>query len=679
LSVLLGGYAWRHRRTPGAVAFAVQMWGLGTWTLACALELASRELATKLFWAKMRYPGTLATVVCWLLVVIEYTGHRHWLTRRTMALLGVVPLLTLVVVFTNDWHHLHWTTSVLDREMPGLEQGHGPWFWVHLAFCYVLLLVSLGLILRTLVVSPATRKQSFVLLVAAILPFAGNVVDTFEIVHLRLDPTPFALLLSGALLAWGLIYLRLLDIIPVARELVIESMSDGMLVLDASGQVADMNPAARQILAADVLGAWPEMLKRFRDVTEADVEVSVAVGGAARRYHLKVSLLHDRSGSPAGRVFVWRDVTARHRAEEERQRLSRAVEEERARLQAVIRSSRDGIVLLGEDRRFLVVNAPALRLLRLPGEPSDWLGREVDAAVALLREATPAVAAALSAAAGGALDAAGEGRFDSPPDSVKWASLPLPAGEVAGRLLLLHDVTDQVAAERLREDLTHAMVHDLRNPLTSMAGALEMLSADPLPERQKDIVSLAHGATERLIALVGSILDVSRLESGELPLDWRPLCLATLVEQTLALAAPLASKKDLRIENLVAPDQPPARADPELLGRVLQNLVGNAVKFTPAGGSVRVSARLRNGQAAMLEVTVSDSGGGVPPEVRERLFQKFAAGRQEERGSGLGLAFCRLAVEAHGGRIWVEGAEGGGASFSFTVPVATVPAEHGAA
>jgi signal transduction histidine kinase len=132
----------------------------------------------------------------------------------------------------------------------------------------------------------------------------------------------------------------------------------------------------------------------------------------------------------------------------------------------------------------------------------------------------------------------------------------------------------------------------------------------------------------------------------------------------------------------VPSDLPEAWADRNLLGRVLDNLLGNAIKFTPPGGVVRVSAERTQGEN--LRIRVRDTGRGVPAELRPRLFQKFAAGTQKERGSGLGLAFCRLVVEAHGGRIWLESEPGAGAVFVFTLPHRTpsaaggLPSHHGA-
>jgi signal transduction histidine kinase len=155
-----------------------------------------------------------------------------------------------------------------------------------------------------------------------------------------------------------------------------------------------------------------------------------------------------------------------------------------------------------------------------------------------------------------------------------------------------------------------------------------------------------------------------------MPLHRRHVPLATLAAEVMDAEAFLAREKELRLVNEVPRGLPPAWVDPDVVGRVLQNLVGNAIKFTPRGGVVRVGACPDGSAVADLRVSVVDTGAGIAADVRGRLFQTFVTGQQEGRGSGLGLAFCRLAVEAHGGRIWAEDPPAGGAAFHFTLPTA---------
>jgi signal transduction histidine kinase len=231
---------------------------------------------------------------------------------------------------------------------------------------------------------------------------------------------------------------------------------------------------------------------------------------------------------------------------------------------------------------------------------------------------------------------------------------------------------------KMRDDLTHTMVHDLRNPLTGISTALKLLDRklqDALTPAQHRLLEIADSSAQKMIGLVSAILDVSRLESGRMPINPVPVLLLELVEEVVELESPLATAHDLSIEVDAPVDLPFAWADRALVARVLQNLVGNAIKFTPVGGRVTIRAQecdqeIQGISFSFLCVSVEDTGTGIPRELQDNLFQKFVVGEQEASGSGLGLAFCKLAVEAHGGRIWVDSEPGDGATFTFSLPIA---------
>jgi NtrC-family two-component system sensor histidine kinase KinB len=187
---------------------------------------------------------------------------------------------------------------------------------------------------------------------------------------------------------------------------------------------------------------------------------------------------------------------------------------------------------------------------------------------------------------------------------------------------------------------------------------------------QREIVDVAHQGAQRLLNLITAILDVNRLESGQMPLEREPVRLDIVAAEVAELEQVLARDKHQTIENRVTSDLPFVSVDVELIHRVLQNLIGNAIKFTPPDGLITLGAWRDSAAERHVIVSVKDSGIGLVPELQARLFEKFVTGRVRGRGSGLGLAFCRLVVEAHGGRIWVESVPGNGATFLFTLPVA---------
>jgi signal transduction histidine kinase len=224
--------------------------------------------------------------------------------------------------------------------------------------------------------------------------------------------------------------------------------------------------------------------------------------------------------------------------------------------------------------------------------------------------------------------------------------------------------------EAQRDDLVHMLVHDLRAPLASVALFIESVGAgvgsSVDPETATDLDLAAEGC-RTLTRMIEDILDVSRLEQGAAPLDLLPCTVRDLVDQALEPIAALVRERRVTVE--VPPDLPPLVCDTSMIQRVIANLVSNAVRFGPASGAITIRAV---SAVEALRVEVVDQGPGVPEEYREIIFQKFGQVPSGHRGAprspGLGLAFCRLAVEAHGGSIGVDSNPGRGSTFWFLLP-----------
>lgn len=226
---------------------------------------------------------------------------------------------------------------------------------------------------------------------------------------------------------------------------------------------------------------------------------------------------------------------------------------------------------------------------------------------------------------------------------------------------------------RLREELADMIVHDLRNPLTVIANGLQLLEEAAVDETDRQyvdvVVDTMERASQRMERLVNTLLDIARFEEGSLELHLLPLDLGDLIEEIIAEERHLAETKGVSLEANPPSGPLDVTADRDVLQRVLINLVDNALKFTRTEGRVWVEV---HPGAEVTQVDVVDTGLGIPEGERERIFEKFTQVRehiQARRGSGLGLAFCRMAVEAHGGHIWVEdGPAGKGSRFAFTIP-----------
>ena len=253
------------------------------------------------------------------------------------------------------------------------------------------------------------------------------------------------------------------------------------------------------------------------------------------------------------------------------------------------------------------------------------------------------------------------------------------ASVAAQQRLTQHVVELEVAnqhlldAQRLQQETVDLIVHDLRNPLHVIVNALGVLNMS-VPEEvlraNAELFNLATHNTNRMIRLIDSMLDVSRLESGQLVLETAPTDLASLVQTVTQRVGHLITKHQLTL-TVEIPDLPDLLIDADMIDRVLANLLDNAIKFTPNHGQILVQAA-QQADADHIIVRVADTGRGIPPDQRQRFFDRFAQASGDQartRGFGLGLTFCRLAIEAHGGQIWIEdGADGVGSQVVFSLP-----------
>ncbi|HXU68850.1 MAG TPA: HAMP domain-containing sensor histidine kinase [Polyangia bacterium] len=242
-------------------------------------------------------------------------------------------------------------------------------------------------------------------------------------------------------------------------------------------------------------------------------------------------------------------------------------------------------------------------------------------------------------------------------------------------------------ADRVKSNFLATVSHELRTPLTSVIGYSEMLLegiAGELNDEQREYVRTVMEKGDQLLQLITGILDISRMEAGEMKIDRHPFDLDEVVGVALTTVAPHARRKKLIMSCNVPEALPLVHGDRDKIRQVLLNLLGNAVKFTPEGGKIEVNAALAPllpsaESARAVRVSVKDSGIGVPPEHQKRVFDPFFqvdnSSTREYGGTGLGLSIVKRLVEAHGGVVWVDSETGKGSTFSFTIPLAPGPAK----
>jgi signal transduction histidine kinase len=227
--------------------------------------------------------------------------------------------------------------------------------------------------------------------------------------------------------------------------------------------------------------------------------------------------------------------------------------------------------------------------------------------------------------------------------------------------------------DRLKSDFLSTVSHELRTPLTSIRSFSEILLRYDVDntEKRKKFVSIIHNEAERLTRMINDLLDLSKIEAGRLELIPESLELEPVFSRAIGTTHPLCAENGIRITSEIEPGLPAVYADADWLHQVLTNLMFNAVKFSPEGGTIRLGAIKDEGVA---RISVKDEGPGIPPERLEQIFERFYQVRDPQNnqplGTGLGLTISREIVEKMGGRIWVESEPGAGATFFFSVPLA---------
>ncbi|MCE9668641.1 ATP-binding protein [Myxococcus stipitatus] len=347
--------------------------------------------------------------------------------------------------------------------------------------------------------------------------------------------------------------------------------------------------------------------------------------------------------------------------------------------QAAIDSLPDPVVVFGADGALLNVNRSAEGVLRLSLEAGgDVLGRVVPEAREVLERVRGHVLGGK-----GAYQPRGyeEAVRVALPDGDRWL-LPRGSpvygetGEVVGATVILQDVTRLRRFDELKNDLVATVAHEFRTPLTSLRMAVHLVTegvVGPVTEKQADLLFAAREDCERLQGIVDDLLDLSRIQAGQLQLEVRSVSAEELVDATLDAQRSQADERGVRLTKRVGLEVESVDVDPDRLELVLGNLVGNGVKHTPAGGEVEVRVS-REGTRVRFEVR--DTGEGIAPEQQARIFEKFyRAPGAPAGGAGLGLSIARDIVQAHGGELGVVSAPGQGSTFWFTLPQQAAAAE----
>lgn len=719
---MLAVYIWGRRPAPGATPAALLVLAVAEWSLGYAFELGSSTLSGKLFWTNFNFLGIVGVPILLFVFVLQYTHRGQWLTRRNLTWVASPALITLALVWTNGAHGLIRVESRLDTTGPisVLDPIYGLGFWAFWVYTLVLVVISFVLIVRAFVSSRGLyRRQSSLLFLSMLVPWVGNGIYLSGSSPLYgLDLTPFAFAVAGLGMAWGFYRYRFLDIVPVARDAIIESMSDGVVVLDDQTRLVDLNPAAEQIIgrtaseaigqpAAQVLPGWASLTGQDSVLRDFQAELVLGRAGSERYFDLSLSPLYDQHARLTGQLVVFRDVTARKWASETLEATYRDLAEQHAKLDIILHNIADGLVVTDLEDRITLVNPVFADMLMRSSD--ELIGRRLSQVFEGLAE--PVRQARQSPDQVITADVTLSQVVYRAAACVLWGGNSIANPDSPGGVVtVLRDITQEVEMARMKDELVSMVSHELRTPLTSVLGFASLIHKQFVRTLQPRItpddregqraarrilenLEIIVDEGERLTRLINNVLDIAKMESGRVEWDMQGVSLGEVIQASVSAIQSLARDKGLLVEVKDLASLPPLWADRDRLIQVVTNLLSNAIKFTDAGKITVRAWQLAPGDDVppfgarqsdvetglpaaepLVAVSVTDTGIGIAEADLSKVFEKFhqirdRASETQRPGTGLGLSICKQIVAHHGGHIWVESRSGEGSRFVFTLPL----------
>ncbi len=669
IAMLLGlaSYAWQRTRVPGAAAFGMVFFLSAGWAVCMLSDPYNNDLTSRILWLQARYTFAVFIPVFFLIMAARVTESDGWLNRRTMAAPFAMPVLMVIITWTSQYHTLFRYNYRLEFNglFNALAWENGPFSLIGMIYSYAVGFVGAFVILIRYKQPDSLRlhwRTALMLLGTLAVALPDLVFWIYPGLTGWVNLSTSAMTLGGILFAIALFRGKMLELTPLAQTALFANMLDGVVIMDRENRIVEMNPQARRILAAEsnpigqaadkIVPRWE--IFRNRQVTDTHPLAELVLHNMI--YEMQVSALSDKSGKLVGRMLNLRNITARKQADATQRMQSAALE-----------AAVNAIAIIDVDGHFVWAN-PAFG--KLTGFSTDEI---VGLTPNLFKSGfvEPSVYQVMWETLLAGQPWSGEltnRRKDGSVYPEEQTITPVldERGKVQYFIAVKQDISERKALESMRDDLTHMLVHDLRNPLGQAKMALSMLqSGIENADIWQEMVEIASLGLSRMEGLVNDILNINRIESGQVSLDCTQVEIAQLIEQVIAQQTPRAKFQKVTLLSKVDPGLPSVQIDVNLIQRVLENLIGNALKFTPEDGVIELSARA-DGDG--IRISVHDSGSGFPPEMQDHLFEKFVTGKKGG-GFGLGLPFCQLAVKEHGGQIWGENAPEGGAIFTFTLPV----------
>jgi len=702
--------AWSRRAARGSSGLALVCLALALYVTGYAFEISSQSLAEVRFWLKIEYLG-IATLPGFVLAAATLTAGIDWFRRRlNLTLLFFIPAISLLFAWTNETNDALWRNLSIDTAGPFTMAlfERGLWYYVNTAYAFLIMIAAVIVLARTFWRETGLyRRQLAVMLVGLLVPFAAYALYMFHATPPGLDLNAYAQLVGIAIVAWGMLSHQILDIGPIAQEIIFANMRDAVLVFDARDRLVDLNPVARQLVAqatigdgfATVANAWPD-LAGLAAKLPLNGPISTPARHAQQVFEVSVTPLLDKQGKRLGHLLSMRDTTewAQTQVElqesNERQATLRKIGLELSRKLKV-----SYVAQMATDAALRISRADAALLALIDGDgyrvasaigayPPDQYGQLIKigegiAARALQRrepELTLDVAAdpdylkiieSTRAQITAPLVSGGEALGvlvleTSHPDYFTeeiFETIKLLAAGVAVAVdnAMVYEERDHLVQEL--ESFAHTVAHDLKNPLSGIRSMAEMMMIST-PEKIKKFAPRVYDSANQSMKIVDALLLLARVRS-EGKVEMSPVDMWAAVKNVESRLSPIVEKYGAR---LIYPDEwPTATGYGPWVEEIWANYISNALKYGGDPPEVRLGWDAQPDQR--VRFWVKDNGKGLTEAQARTLFQPFTrldSGRAE--GHGLGLSIVQRIAERLHGEAGVESAPGEGSRFYFMLP-----------
>lgn len=725
ISAALIIYLRQRWRTPSARSLMLLMGSVLIWSFCYGMEFKSPSLASKLGWVRAEYLGAAWTGLFFFRFSMAISGSKSWLTGPRSGCLIIIPLLTIVGVYTNDHHHLIWSSAWIESSgpVPTMAYIRGIGFWGFVGFSYTLLLVATFVLFHVFLGSGKIERHNFfVLMVGLAAPWVSNILYLMGVDPIRyLDLTPFAFAISGVTFFWGVIRHQILELVPIARDAVIQSMKDAVFVLDLQDRVIDLNTAARQLVSGKrtaIVGKtlstlFPDLfslMNQNRVSGTEDAEMPVRIDGVTVLWHIRISELYGSGQTPCGRLITLQDITEQRHNEI-------ALRESEEKFRSISANALDGIVMIDPTGCVSFWNKAAEQIFGY--HEDEILGKDLHGHLAPQEHQTQfrnAFSGFQQTAGGQVPGKTIEIQCLRKNGDIFPAELslsPLRLNDQWHAVGIVRDITERrktqeylIQTEKMISlgGLAAGMAHEINNPLAGILSNIQVMRMrllSDLPANLRtaedcgldfkqmwaymgkrgilEMIEAIDQSCQRAATIVRNMLSFSRKSDAV----FSSQDLTELLDQTIVLASNefhFKKRRDFRQIEIVrdyAPDMPPIACDAAQIQQVLLNILKNgAHAMWEAADRHRPPQFILNAYADPDYgcIAITDNGPGMAEETRKRIFEPFYTTKPTGSGTGLGLSIAYFIVtENHDGTLDVSSTPGEGTSFTLKLPLKQAP------